>query len=84
MSDEPIPRKVLLVLLSWGMAVMLMASLFSAWVWTNQQRQDRDMCAMLSVFLTGPEPVAGPAGDRSRTVRAAMRDYYARRGCSSP
>jgi len=81
-----IPRRVWYILLSWGLAVLVLAGLFSAWIWQTGReadeaaaqaklRQDRAMCAMVSVFLEGPEPVAGPAGDRSRSVRAKMRDY---------
>jgi hypothetical protein len=81
-----IPRRVWFILLSWGLAVLMLAGLFSFWIWRTGQeadreaaaaklRQDRAMCAMISVFLEGPEPVAGPAGDRSRSVRAGMRVY---------
>lgn len=78
---EPISRPVWQILLSWGAAVLLLAGLFSAWVYTNQRQQDHDMCAMISVFLGGPEPVPGPEGDRSRVVRAGMKAYYERRDC---
>lgn len=74
-NDWEIPRKVWLVLISWGLAVLLLAGMFSAWTWTNQRDQNRAMCALISVFLTGPEPVAGPNGDRSRSVRAGMLAY---------
>lgn len=81
-----IPRRVWFVLMSWGLAVLVLASLLSWWIWQTGQeadrqaaaaklRQDRAMCAMIGVFLEGPEPVAGPAGDRSRSVRAGMRAY---------
>lgn len=81
-----IPRRVWFILLSWGLAVLVLAGLLSAWIWTNQREadrqaaqakyeQDRAMCAMIGVFLSGPEPVAGPAGDRGRVVQGAMRDY---------
>jgi hypothetical protein len=87
-----IPKQVWFILLSWGLAVMVLAGLFSFWTWSNQQErerqnaaakyeQDRAMCSMTSIFLTGPEPVPGPAGERSRTVRAAMIDYRAVLGC---
>lgn len=83
---EPMSRPVWLVLLSWGVAVLAIAGLLSFWIWTNQRtsaersaqlqlEQDRAMCAMISVFLSGPEPVDGPSGDRSRSVRAAMTHY---------
>lgn len=85
---QPMTRPVWLVLLSWGMAVLVITGLLSLWIYTNQRNaeetqrqlqleQDRAMCAMISVFLSGPEPVAGPAGDRSRSVRAAMGNYQA-------
>lgn len=85
-QDWEIPRKVWTVLASWGVAVLVLTGLLSFWIWSNQQEaaterdriqreQDRAMCAMVGVFLTGPEPVPGPAGDRSRAVRALMTDY---------
>lgn len=79
---EPMSRPVWLVLLSWGAAVLVISGLLSAWVWTNQRQQDRDMCAMISVFLQGPEPVAGPTGERARVVRDALVRYADRRGCA--
>lgn len=81
---EPMSRPVWLVLLSWGSAVLVMSGVFAAWIYNNQRQQDRDMCAMTSVFLGGPEPVAGPAGDRARVVRDALIKYRANRGCPSP
>jgi hypothetical protein len=50
-------------------------------IWHNQRQQDRAMCVMLRLFTTGPEPVAGPAGDRGRAVLKAMTDYQATLGC---
>lgn len=81
---QPLSRPVWQILLSWGLAVLVISGLLSAWVWRNQKQQDRDMCAMTSVFLGGPEPVAGPAGDRSRAVRAALEHYRANRDCPPP
>jgi hypothetical protein len=81
---DHIPRPVWLVLFSWGLAVLVLSGLFSAWVRGDQKQQDKDMCAMTSVFLGGPEPVAGPAGDRSRAVRAAMERYRENRDCPPP
>jgi hypothetical protein len=83
-----IPRRVWFILLSWGVAVLLLAGLLSFWIYSNQRhaerlaaqvklRQDRAMCAMIDVFLAGPEPPAGPTGDRSRAVRAGMLNYQA-------
>jgi hypothetical protein len=87
-----IPRRVYLILMSWGLAVLLLAGLLSFWIYSNQKhserlaaaaklRQDRAMCAMIDVFLNGPEPVNGPSGDRSRSVRAGMLNYQAVLGC---
>ncbi len=70
------------ILLSWGLAVLMLAGVFSLWIWKNDRQQDRDMCAMTSVFLGGPEPVAGPTGERSRAVRKAIETYRQGRSCS--
>lgn len=87
-----IPRRVWLVLLSWGLAVLLLAGLLSFWIWRNERQadaardaarlqQDRAMCTMMDLIMSGPEPVAGPAGDRGRAVLAAMRAYRATLKC---
>lgn len=81
-----IPRRVWGVLLSWGLAVLVLAGLLSFWIWSNQREaekaqvqaereKDRAMCVMLDLFTAGPQPVAGPAGDRGRAVLAAMQAY---------
>lgn len=97
-DDQPtaevweIPRRVWFILLSWGLAVLVLAAMLSAWIWTGQReaekerdalklQQDRAMCAMIDVFLSGPEPVAGPSGDRSRSVRSGMSAYQATLRC---
>lgn len=83
-----IPRRVWLILLSWGLAVFVLAGMFSWWIWQTgrkadeaaalaKARQDRAMCVMLDLFTSGPPPVAGPAGDRGRAVLAAMNAYRA-------
>lgn len=90
---QPMTRPVWLVLLSWGLAVLVITGLLSAWIYSNQREserraaqfqleQDRAMCAMIRVFLSGPPPVDGPAGDRSRSVRAAMGHYQDVLRCS--
>jgi hypothetical protein len=87
-----IPRRVWLILASWGLAVLLLAGLLSFWIWSNdrqasreaaeiQREQDRAMCVMIGLFLSGPEPVPGPAGDRARDVVAAMRTYHGTLHC---
>lgn len=70
-----IPRRVWFILLSWGLAVLMLAGLLSAWIYSNEREQDKAMCSMLDLFMSGPPPVAGPAGDRGRAVLAAMRAY---------
>lgn len=88
-----IPRRVWFILASWGMAVLAIAGILSFWIWSSQEhaaserdalklQQDRAMCAMIdNIFLAGPEPVPGPAGDRSRSVRAGMITYRAALRC---
>lgn len=76
-----IPRRVWFVLLSWGLSVLVLAGLFSYWVWSNQRTQNRAMCSMIDLITTGPAPVPGPAGDRGRAVLRAMRDYRNTLGC---
>ena len=83
---EPISRPVWLILLSWGVAVLVISGLLSAWIYTNQRavaterdrlqrEQDRAMCALITVFTGGPVPVDGPEGDRARVVVDAMTEY---------
>ena len=91
-QDWEIPRKIWTILASWGMAVLMIAGLLSFWIWKNEQdqereeaalqyEQDRAMCSIIRVFLGGPEPVPGPEGDRSRSVRKAMDEYRAALHC---
>jgi hypothetical protein len=79
-------RPVWQILLSWGLAVLVISGLLSFWIWTNQQKaaqerdraqrqQDQAMCVMLDLFTSGPPPVSGPEGDRGRAVIKAMTDY---------
>lgn len=46
-----------------------------------QIEQDRAMCSMIGIFLVGPEPLPGPAGERSRVVREGMSRYRATLRC---
>lgn len=78
---ERISRPVWQILLSWGVAVLVISGLLSAWIYQNQRQLDRDMCALVAVFLAGPEPVPGPSGDRARAVRDGMIEYFERRDC---
>jgi hypothetical protein len=61
--------------MSWGLAVLMLAGLFAYQLWESEREQDRAMCAMLDILISGPEPVAGPAGDRGRAVLTAIRVY---------
>lgn len=80
-----IPPKVWAVLLSWGAAVLLLAALFSAWVWSNQQQDRQAMCELVGVFVGDlPEPPAGPQGDRARAVRDAMQRFNQTLECRPP
>lgn len=92
--DWEIPRKVWVILMSWGVASLAVIVLFSIWIDHNndqaQQRsmrlknaQDRAMCQMLDLFLAGPPPAAGEAGDRGRAVIASMTAYETVLRCDS-
>lgn len=70
-----------LIMTSWGLAVLVLAGLFSARMAINQRAADHDMCGLIGVFQGGPEPVAGPAGDRARVVRRALDEWSGRRHC---
>lgn len=87
-SDQwEIPRRVWYVLLSWGLAVLVLAGLFSAWTWSNQRadarereqiqvEQDRAMCELTAFFTSsGTEPPTGPDGDRAREGARRMAAY---------
>lgn len=85
-TNWEIPPKIWAVLASWGLGVLVLAGLLSAWIWSNereaaderaelQREQDRAMCAMIHPFLTSPEPPSGPEGDRSREILAGIREY---------
>lgn len=81
-----IPRRVWFVLMSWGLAILLIMGLFALWVWRIDQAQDeerdRAMCVMVGAFLSAPDPVDNnEAADRSRITRAALRQYQVAVGC---
>lgn len=92
LNQWELPPRVWTILASWGLAVLVLAGLLSWWIQDNeheqreaaaqvQVEQDRAMCSMISIFLTGPEPVAGPVGDRARSVREGMTRYRATLRC---
>jgi di/tricarboxylate transporter len=89
-----IPRAVWFILLSWGLALMIMTGLLSFWISSNEREQDRQndrvqheqdraMCVMLDLFTSGPPPVAGEAGERGRAVLVAMNAYRATLNCEA-
>lgn len=86
-SDQwEIPRRVWAILLSWGLAVLMIAGLLSFWIWSNQRAdahereqiqldQDRAMCAIVRALVSGPEPPDSPEGYKAREFRRLMTDY---------
>lgn len=78
---EPISRPAWQVLVSFGLAMLMITGLLSYWNARSDREQERDMCAVFAVFLSGPEPQPGLTGERSRVVRKAMGDYYEKRHC---
>ena len=89
-----IPRPIWTILLSWGVAMLLIAGLLSFWISSNerqqdaenvkvQREQDRAMCVVLDLFIAGPPPPAGSAGERGRAVIAAMTAYQTTLRCDS-
>ena len=85
-ADWEIPRRIWLILMSWGLAVLAIAGLLSFWIWKNEQdqereeaqlqlEQDRAMCAIVDAFVSAPEPPPGPEGERARHFRDLMVEY---------
>jgi hypothetical protein len=79
--EGTIPGRVRAILASWGLAVLLLAGILSYWIWSGERQKDQAMCDLTAIFLSDPEPVPGPAGDRSRAVRAGMLEYREKLGC---
>jgi hypothetical protein len=78
-----IPRNVWIVLMTWGLALILITGGLSLWITKNAEKaerdrleakrtQDRDMCLTLDLFWAGPPPPPGPTGDWRRTVLAQI------------
>lgn len=87
-----IPRQVWIVLVSWGLALILMSGLLALWITRNAEQaereraeakaiQDRDMCVTLDLFWAGPPPPPGPTGDWRRTVLAQIERQQANLKC---
>lgn len=90
--NKSIPPLITYVLISWGLAVLVLAGLLSFWIHETGKKQDREreeaiaqqnreMCALTALFMGGPEPVPGPVGERARVVREAMTRYRAALRC---
>lgn len=83
-----IPRQVWAVLMTWGLAVIVLAGLFSFWQYRQQEaaedqaRKERaEMCKLIDLIIGDQEPPAGPVGERARKVRAQMREYQGTLAC---
>lgn len=83
-----IPRNVWYVLISWGLAVVLLSGMFAWWqhreAVKSAQRdraQDLAMCQMIDRIIGDVEPPAGPEGERGRQIRADMINYRATLAC---
>jgi hypothetical protein len=83
-----IPRNVWAILLSWGLAVVVLSGLFTYKMHLDQQaaaerdrKQDLAMCQMIDRIIGDVEPPAGPTGQRARDVRADMIAYRATLAC---
>lgn len=92
-SRWAIPRPIWMVLVSWGAAVLLVAGMLSFWIWHNEQEQEKDeaalqlqqdraVCGIIRSITDGPEPVAGPEGERGRVIRQALLDWEEALHCS--
>ena len=74
-----IPKNVWIVLVGWGLAVLILAGLFSLRMEMNQRdarerdaEQDAAMCELVTSIQGGPSPPPGPAGDRARVIIAKI------------
>lgn len=65
--------------MGWGLAVLILAGLFSLRMEMNQRsardrnaEQDRAMCELVTSIQGGPPPPPGPDGDRARVIIAKI------------
>lgn len=77
-----IPRNVWYVLVTWGLAVVVLAGLFSFWQYRQQHdaheqaREERAaMCKLISTIIGDTPPPEGPSGERARQVRRDLLAY---------
>lgn len=85
-----IPKNVWVVLVGWGLAVLILAGLFSLRMEMNQRsarerdaEQDRAMCELVTSIQGGPSPPPGPAGDRARDIITKI-DRVRKATCEGP
>lgn len=83
-----IPRNVWAILLTWGLAVVLLSGLFAYKLHLDQQaaaerdrQQDLAMCQMIDRIIGDVEPPAGPTGQRAREIRNDMITYRSTLAC---
>jgi hypothetical protein len=88
MYQWQIPRNVWAILLSWGVAVVLLSGLFALKLHLDQQgaeerdrKQDLAMCQVIDRIIGDVEPPTGPEGQRAREIRADMIAYRATLAC---
>lgn len=86
-----IPRNVWFVLVGWGLAVLILAGMFSLRMEITQReaarrnaQQDRELCGTLAIIIAGPPPPSGPAGQRSRDVLSALIRWRDALDCPTP
>lgn len=75
-----IPRRVWFILLSWGMAGLLMSGLGFFWIWHNDRQQDKAMCEIIRLSIPAPA-VAAKLTPEQREVVRAMIAYQATLSC---
>jgi hypothetical protein len=83
-----IPRNVWYVLISWGLAVLLISGLLSWRQELNRREAERDnaeqreaMCQLIDRIIGDTPPPEGPNGQRGRDIRADMLAYRATLHC---
>lgn len=92
-ARQTLPRTVYYVLISWGLAVLLLAGLGAFWIDRNQdqarerdqqiqRQQTRAMCQIVQVIVSGPTPPPGEAGERGRAVVAGARSFHESARCA--
>lgn len=80
-----VPPGLWTMLISFGLGVAAMFALGLFWTDSRfralEAEQNRELCGVLMIIVTGPEPPAGPEGDRARAVRDGLIRWRAALGC---